>query len=143
MSRRDHSGHDAALHHAGAQPALYGRDPRQETGCPDRTEKGARDRRQEPGFAPPLVEAAGLAVPVRCRSRARRCGVYARRDRPLVIRYSLHAEEAMAERGIDRAWIEAAIDTRGQGRRAPTVRSRNLAAVCRGLFTAPRAPTSW
>jgi Domain of unknown function (DUF4258) len=26
-----------------------------------------------------------------------------------VIRYSLHAEEAMAERGIDRAWIEAAI----------------------------------
>lgn len=26
-----------------------------------------------------------------------------------MIRYSLHAEEALAERGIDRAWIEAAI----------------------------------
>ena len=51
----------AALHHAGAQPALHRRDPRQAAGGAGRAAPGAGHRGQERQRTPALVQAARVA----------------------------------------------------------------------------------
>ena len=57
-----HPGRDAALHHAGAQPALHGRDPRQAAGGARRAEEGCRHCGPRRADEAALDQAAGVAV---------------------------------------------------------------------------------
>ena len=50
---------DPALHDAGAQPALHGRDPRQAAGGAGRSAEGVGDRGSQPRLAPALGQTAG------------------------------------------------------------------------------------
>ena len=54
-------GHDAALHHAGPQPRLHGRDPRQAARGAHRAEEGARHRGAGREDEAALDQAAGVA----------------------------------------------------------------------------------
>ena len=61
-----HPGHHAALHDAGAQSCLHGRDAGQAAGRHHRPEEGARDRGQGWADEAALDEAAGVALAWTC-----------------------------------------------------------------------------
>ncbi len=65
---RRHPGHDPALRHAAAEPALHRRHPRQAAGRAGRPEEGRRHRGQERLGPAALVEAARVARTARAQA---------------------------------------------------------------------------